>query len=96
MRTPMLMPPSPVSTRLSCEALNLQGCEPLTDQQQQELAGEEYCVGTGRVGVLARPLTLQELSEELAAALPATAGGLRVAGIPTKTYSPCCPLRRRR
>lgn len=67
-----------------CEALNLQGCEPLTDQQQQELAGEEYCVGTGRVGVLARPLTLQELSEELAAALPATAGGLRVAGSPQK------------
>ena len=60
-----------------CEALNLQGYEPLTDQQQQELAGEEYSVGTGRVGVLARPLTLQELSEELAAALPATAGGLR-------------------
>ena len=46
-----------------CEALNLQGCEPLADQQQQELAGEEYCVGTGRVGVLARPITLKELSE---------------------------------
>ena len=67
-----------------CEALNLQGYEPLTDQQQQELAGEEYSVGTGRVGVLARSLTLQELSEELAAALPATAGGLRVAGSPQK------------
>ncbi len=70
-----------------CEALNLQGCEPLTDQQQQELAGEEYCVGTGRVGALARPLTLQELSEELAAALPATAGGLRVAGSPQNLFA---------
>ena len=69
-----------------CEALNLQGYEPLTDQQQQELVGEEYSVGTGRVGVLARPLTLQELSEELAAALPATAGGLRVAGSPQNLF----------
>lgn len=37
-------------------------------------------VGTGRVGELAAPVTLQELAERLAALLPATEHGIRVAG----------------
>lgn len=37
-------------------------------------------VGTGRVGELATPLTLGELGDRLAAALPATEHGIRVAG----------------
>lgn len=36
--------------------------------------------GHGRVGVLAAPVTLREVAERVAAALPATAHGVRVAG----------------
>jgi len=39
-------------------------------------------VGTGRVGELAAPVTLQALAERLADALPATEHGIRVAGDP--------------
>ena len=41
-------------------------------------------VGVGRVGVLARPVPLARFVELAAAALPATAGGLRVAGDPAR------------
>jgi putative NIF3 family GTP cyclohydrolase 1 type 2 len=40
--------------------------------------------GTGRVGVLPEPTTLQRFAQDVAWALPATAGGLRVAGEPER------------
>jgi dinuclear metal center YbgI/SA1388 family protein len=42
-------------------------------------------LGVGRVGRLAEALPLARFVERAAAALPATAGGLRVAGDPTRT-----------
>lgn len=42
--------------------------------------GETASTGLGRVGHLAEPTTLGRLARELAAILPATAGGIRVAG----------------
>lgn len=39
-------------------------------------------VGTGRVGVLAEPVTLEQFAEHVAVVLPATAHGVRVAGDP--------------
>ncbi|RKQ36187.1 Nif3-like dinuclear metal center hexameric protein [Kocuria tytonis] len=44
-------------------------------------------VGLGRVGTLAGAVTLRELSDRLAARLPATAQGLRVAGDPGRRVS---------
>lgn len=38
--------------------------------------------GTGRIGALAEPTTLGAFAERVAAAIPATAGGVRVAGDP--------------
>jgi len=40
--------------------------------------------GTGRVGRLAEPVTLEQLAEQVAAVLPATAHGVRVAGDPMR------------
>jgi putative NIF3 family GTP cyclohydrolase 1 type 2 len=40
--------------------------------------------GLGRVGELARPVTLREFAERVAAALPATPGGVRIAGNPER------------
>lgn len=42
--------------------------------------GEAVRTGTGRVGRLARPTTLRAFAEHVAAALPASAQGVRVAG----------------
>ena len=67
-----------------CAALNMHDCVPLAEEQHQELEGTEHIVGTGRVGMLAEPLTLRELAGKLAESLPATAGGLRIAGSPQK------------
>ncbi|MTD17320.1 Nif3-like dinuclear metal center hexameric protein [Nakamurella sp. YIM 132087] len=41
--------------------------------------------GSGRVGVLAEPLPLADFADRVAAALPATAGGVRFAGDPART-----------
>jgi dinuclear metal center YbgI/SA1388 family protein len=41
-------------------------------------------VGLGRVGTLQQPLTLTAFAERVAAALPATAGGVRMAGDPAR------------
>jgi dinuclear metal center YbgI/SA1388 family protein len=41
-------------------------------------------VGLGRIGVPAEPLSLRAFAERVAAALPATAGGVRVAGDPDR------------
>lgn len=70
-----------------CDALNLTNRTALAEPQTQELGGEEHLVGTGRVGTLPEPLTLRALSERLADALPATAGGLRIAGRPEQRIS---------
>ena len=70
-----------------CDALNLTDRTALAEPQTQELGGEEHPVGTGRVGTLSEPLTLRALSERLADALPATAGGLRIAGRPEQRVS---------
>ena len=70
-----------------CDALNLTDRTALAAPQTQELGGEEHPVGTGRVGTLPEPLTLRALSERLADALPATAGGLRIAGRPEQRIS---------
>jgi dinuclear metal center YbgI/SA1388 family protein len=47
-----------------------------------ERAGPAAVSGLGRVGVLVQPLSLQAFAERVAAALPATAGGVRVSGDP--------------
>ena len=70
-----------------CDALHLTDRTALAEPQTQELGGEEHPVGTGRVGTLPEPLTLRALSERLADALPATAGGLRIAGRPEQRVS---------
>lgn len=70
-----------------CDALNLTDRTALAEPQTQELGGKEHPVGTGRVGTLPEPLTLRALSERLADALPATAGGLRIAGRPEQRIS---------
>ena len=70
-----------------CDALHLTDRTALAEPQTQELGGEEHPVGTGRVGTLPEPLTLRALSERLADALPATAGGLRIAGSPEQRIS---------
>ena len=70
-----------------CDALNLTDRTALAEPQTQELEGEEHPVGTGRVGTLPEPLTLRALAERLADALPATAGGLRIAGRPEQRIS---------
>ena len=64
------------------EALGLINILPLAEEKTQELAGKTYTVGIGRVGDLATPIPLKELAQKLAKILPATAGGLRVAGKP--------------
>jgi dinuclear metal center YbgI/SA1388 family protein len=57
------------------EVLGLRGVRPLVPMA----AGAS--VGTGRIGVLAQPLTLDEFARHVAAALPATHHGVRVAGV---------------
>lgn len=70
-----------------CDALNLISCTPLTEPQTQEVRQVEHVVGTGRVGLLPSPVTLRELADTLAGTLPATAGGLRIAGRPDQVIS---------
>ncbi len=50
-----------------------------------EVAVPDEPTGTGRVGRLARPLTLRAFGERVAAALPATEQGVRLAGDPGAT-----------
>ncbi|WP_308127962.1 Nif3-like dinuclear metal center hexameric protein [Modestobacter italicus] len=49
-----------------------------------ESASTPSRAGLGRVGELARPVTLREFAERVAAALPATPGGVRIAGDPER------------
>lgn len=57
----------------------------LSGAQETEIGGQETVTGIGRVGNLPAPLTLRELAEKVAGFLPATAGGLRIAGRPEQT-----------
>lgn len=68
----LLPMPSAASARPAAEA-----AEDVTD------AIDASGVGIGRVGVLAESVSLAEFAEAVAAALPATRGGVRVAGDPT-------------
>ena len=65
------------------EALGLQQCRPLepADGRPAEPGG----LGLGRVGELSRPTSLRTFAERLAAAVPTTAGGIRVAGDPDRS-----------
>lgn len=57
----------------------------LTDTVAIDPWGET--VGTGRVGELSAPTTLKALAEKLAAQVPATQHGIRIAGDPNATVS---------
>lgn len=59
------------------ERLGLPGAAPIT-------AGATPESGIGRVGTLAEPMTLRAFAERVAAALPATVSGARVAGDPER------------
>jgi dinuclear metal center YbgI/SA1388 family protein len=57
----------------------------LTDVVPLEPAVADPRAGLGRVGQLPSPMSLREFAELAAAALPATVGGVRVAGDPGRT-----------
>ncbi|WP_237233595.1 Nif3-like dinuclear metal center hexameric protein [Rothia nasisuis] len=57
----------------------------LSGGELTQVNGEEAAVGIGRVGMLPAPRTLRDLAETIADFLPATAGGLRIAGSPETT-----------
>ncbi|GAA1742764.1 Nif3-like dinuclear metal center hexameric protein [Rothia terrae] len=63
-------------------ALGITESTSLDGDKTQTIDGATHSVGIGRVGELSEPITLKELAEKLASVLPATAGGLRVAGNP--------------
>jgi dinuclear metal center YbgI/SA1388 family protein len=58
----------------------------LTDTRPLEPGptGDEAPTGLGRIGVLPQPLGLRAFAQSVAAALPATAGGVRVSGDPDR------------
>jgi dinuclear metal center YbgI/SA1388 family protein len=67
------------------DALGLSGCEPLAPaavdvvvDAPAEQRGSE--LGLGRVGSVARPVSLRDFAGRVARALPATAAGIRVGG----------------
>ncbi|MEX3609718.1 Nif3-like dinuclear metal center hexameric protein [Rothia sp. LK2588] len=64
------------------DLLRLRDVQILADEQIQERDGSQHTVGLGRVGRLEQPLSLRELAQSLAEILPATTGGLRIAGDP--------------
>ncbi len=77
-------PPTPTPTRRAggvseslALALGLEDLEPIRP------ASEGATTGTGRIGTLA-PTTLDDFAARVAAALPATAHGVRVAGDPDR------------
>ncbi|WP_237201362.1 Nif3-like dinuclear metal center hexameric protein [Rothia nasimurium] len=62
--------------------LGLTDTDILTGETTVQIEGQDVRVGIGRVGSLPAPVTLKELAEKIADFLPATAGGLRIAGRP--------------
>ncbi|WP_409330420.1 Nif3-like dinuclear metal center hexameric protein [Trujillonella humicola] len=62
----------------------LAGVLGLVDAVPLQPAGEDPAAGLGRIGRLPSPVTLREFAAAAAAALPATAGGVRVAGDPER------------
>ncbi|WP_421083006.1 Nif3-like dinuclear metal center hexameric protein [Rothia nasimurium] len=62
------------------EKLGITETDILTGAQTTQIEGKDVCVGIGRVGQLPAPVSLKELAEKIAEFLPATAGGLRIAG----------------
>lgn len=59
--------------------LGLQDCRAL-----EPIDAADPMVGTGRVGTLPEPVTLEQFAEHVATVLPATAHGVRVAGDPQR------------
>jgi len=57
----------------------------LRDAVPLEPTAEDPSAGLGRVGELAEPQTLREFAARVAEVLPATVGGVRVAGDPDRT-----------
>jgi dinuclear metal center YbgI/SA1388 family protein len=70
-------PGSGVNAALA-DVLGLTGAEPL------EPSPGDPTAGLGRVGELPEPLTLRAFADRVAAALPATVGGVRAAGDPDR------------
>ena len=62
--------------------LGITDTEILAEEETVQIEGADVRVGIGRVGSLPAPVTLKELAEKIADFLPATAGGLRIAGRP--------------
>lgn len=62
------------------DVLGLQRLRPLVP-----MPGESAGVGTGRLGELPQEVTLEQFAEHVAAVLPATAHGVRVAGDPQRS-----------
>lgn len=60
------------------DALGLVGCRPLVPHR------DDPATGTGRVGRLPEPMSAGELVEHVAARVPATATGVRLAGDPRR------------
>jgi dinuclear metal center YbgI/SA1388 family protein len=63
------------------DVLGLTGSTPLEPDDRDPRAG------LGRVGRLREPVSLRQFAQKAAAALPATAGGIRVAGDPDRTVA---------
>ncbi len=57
----------------------------LTDAVPLQPSDADPRAGLGRIGELPSPLTVREFAERAAAVLPATVGGVRVAGDPDRT-----------
>jgi dinuclear metal center YbgI/SA1388 family protein len=81
-RVEMVLPRSRRDAVLTALRLSHPYEEPAFDLY--ETAGLPSSRGTGRVGVLPEPTTLQQFAQDVAWALPATAGGVRVAGDPDR------------
>lgn len=54
----------------------------LAGEETALIDGETHTTGIGRIGELSHEITLKELAEKIADFIPATAGGLRIAGNP--------------
>jgi putative NIF3 family GTP cyclohydrolase 1 type 2 len=57
----------------------------LEEARPLQPAPDDPRVGLGRIGRLAAPVTLRQFAERAAAVLPATAGGIKIAGDPERT-----------
>ncbi|MDY6052176.1 MAG: Nif3-like dinuclear metal center hexameric protein [Rothia sp. (in: high G+C Gram-positive bacteria)] len=66
------------------DKLGITDTEILSGEETREIEGADARVGIGRIGSLPAPISLKELAEKIADFIPATAGGLRIAGRPNQ------------